>query len=48
MEDAFDVALDAPQSSDDVCENCGGPINVMCFKGTSACSELCRKALEGE
>ena len=29
-----------------VCENCGGYIYTMCFKGTNHCSENCRKDLE--
>ena len=31
--------------SRNICENCGKPITVMCFKGTGYCCELCRKAL---
>jgi hypothetical protein len=29
----------------DVCENCGGEILVMAFRGTGACSVVCRKQL---
>ena len=30
------------------CKVCNDPIQVMCFKGTGVCSELCRKAREGK
>ena len=29
----------------DICESCGGEILVMAFRGTGACSVVCRKQL---
>lgn len=34
--------------NNEFCSECNKKIDVMCFRGTGVCSELCRKARDGE
>jgi len=43
-----DIAQDYSVPVKNVCTNCGGIIQVMCFRGTGVCSEICRKDRDGD
>lgn len=44
----YEEIKDEIHKKSDVCSQCGAEIQVMIFKGTGVCCELCRKQRDGD